>query len=116
MLTKPLSCLSCSKHVSINPGGKIAICESCKLKQKVTTCKSNWLINILFQNYAKPSEKIKLTLFNSQVSKLVEISGQKTDLHFKSQDDLTDLILELESIEVTYYVIKKILLDIAPKL
>lgn len=40
---------------------------------------------------------------------------QKTDLHFMSPDDLTDLILELESIKVTYDIIKKILLDIAPK-
>ena len=68
--TRNLLCISSVQK----PGSKVAICQGqgCKLMQKVSSCKCNWHVKLLFET--EDLKKIRLTIFNNQcLQKLLNV-------------------------------------------
>lgn len=112
--TRNLLCVSCHKKVIQKSGSKIGTCESqgCKLVQKVSACKCNWNVRLLFET--TELKKIHLTIFNNHcLQKLLKVEMSLCDLNSTMQDDLVLVLLEFESTyKVTYDNIQNTVSDI----
>jgi hypothetical protein len=95
--TKSICCLSCGKKVAIK--GKSAFCENCKMSQKPGACKMQWYIRIYFEKVGVPEQRLRLTAFNDVSNKLLAICDLPQT---SSEEELTEGILELDSVFISY--------------
>lgn len=95
--SKNMCCVSCAKKVVIK--GKLAFCENCKMSQKLGTCKSQWYARIYFEKVGVPAQRLRLTAFNDVSSKLLAICGLSQT---SSEQELTEGVLEMNSVKITY--------------
>ncbi|CAB4020970.1 Hypothetical predicted protein [Paramuricea clavata] len=68
-LNKYNSCNACGKKVEGT--GKTIKCESCKVRQRVSQENANWYARLFVQN-VETKEKVYLTVFHSQLMKILE--------------------------------------------
>ncbi|XP_028405259.1 uncharacterized protein LOC114527766 [Dendronephthya gigantea] len=110
--TRNLLCASCNKKVTQKAGSKVGSCEGCKLMQKISACKCNWNVRILFET--SELKKTRLTIFNNHcLQKLLNLEMSICDLNSTTEDDLVLALLGFESTyKVTYDNIENTVIDI----
>ncbi|XP_028408819.1 uncharacterized protein LOC114531404 [Dendronephthya gigantea] len=109
-VSKHPTCLSCSSKVIIKCSGQLAECSSCKMTTKLSMCKYQWFMRLLVQNAENTNERIHLSGFNSSVEKLASVS--KIDLVQITEAELTEALLNLEMLQLSYDTRSKKILDI----
>ena len=96
--TKSQCCCSCSKKVVFKKGN-LAYCESCKMAQNPSRCKSQWFLRMYAEGVGQPQEKVRLSVFNNMVYKLQNYCKRPSTM---SEDQLVEGILMLGSVNLTY--------------
>jgi ssDNA-binding replication factor A large subunit len=115
--TKNPSCISCSRKVRAK-SASIGTCEnsSCKLMQKLDNCGLQWCVRVLVQKQDDKSEKMRLTMFNQCVQKLLRYIKETDDnVIITSEEELVCSILESSKcFNITYDNVDNKILDIEP--
>lgn len=112
ILSKYLSCLKCGKKTTTKPGSKIAQCDSCKMVQNATNCNTQWFARLLFQNVQNTKDRIELSVFH-EVTKMIDLANDPKDMNTISADALTEILLCLDELQITYHAIQKKVITIA---
>lgn len=113
ILSKYLSCLKCGKKATTKPGSKIAQCDSCKMVQNATNCNTQWFARLLFQNVQNTKDRIELSVFHNEVTKMIHLANDPKDMNTISADALTEILLCLDELQITYHAIQKKVITIA---
>lgn len=113
-ISKYLTCVKCGKKAESNPGTSFAICKNtkCNLKQKETSCKSHWFAKVVFGNTQKPSDTVTLSVFNQQMGQLLTHSQEKVNKDKATPNELTDAIVSLPQVNITYDAINNKLVEV----
>ena len=100
--TKTVSCYytcgACGK--ATEPTGKLLKCGSCKLKQRITPDSKHWFVK-LFVKETTTNNKFYLSVFHQQLAKLLDACGKKVDAAL-TEDALTDILLEMNDLNITF--------------
>ena len=94
-------CCSCTKRITLRPNGKIAFCESCNLTQKVSTDHIQWSVKMHLQD-KDDKNVLRLFAYNQIVNKLVSLCDNPPNLKSCAEEDLTESLLELDSLSIVY--------------
>lgn len=93
-VTRSLVCASCYKSVVPNvDDDDIGDCEGCGMGQLMEDCSVKWYLRVLVQTTSEPSRKLHLSLFNTEVAKLLTIVDPTLNSQTISQKDLEKAIL-----------------------
>ena len=92
------TCRKCNKKVNVE--GKGATCQSCKLLQKESVTRVNWIVKLSCEDKVS-KEHIELSLFNEQVKQLFE-NRSDIDLNVCKPIDIKLAVLDFDDITVTY--------------
>lgn len=113
-ISKYRTCVKCGKKAESNPGTSFAICKNtkCNLKQKETSCKSHWFGKVVFGNTQKPSDTVTLSVFNQQIEQLLTHSQETINKDKATPDELTDAIISLPQVNITYDTINNKLVEV----
>ncbi len=100
-LNNHYTCTACNK--SLEKKGKLGTCtsSSCKLTQKLSNANRRWSAK-LFVQIVNEATTLHLTLYHSMVVELLEIGNSDLDLLTCSDDELTNVILELPCLQLKY--------------
>ena len=104
-VTKSLSCIACKGKVEVQDE-KFAVCNTCKMKQKTSACRSNWFASIMIQSEEDSSKNIRLAVFNSQFLKLTSLTSLPISLGIASIEEVSDHIILLDTVSITYDAVK----------
>ena len=110
-VTKSLSCIACKGKVEVQDE-KFAVCNTCKMKQKTSACRSNWFASIMIQSEEDSSKNIRLAVFNSQFLKLTSLTSLPISLGTASIEEVSDHILLLDTVSITYDAVKNHLSEV----
>jgi hypothetical protein len=111
-VTKSMGCVACKGKVE-EKDVMIAVCNSCKMRQKTSACRSSWFASIIVQSEDDSSKNIRLAMFNSQIVKLLNVSRSPITLATASTEDVSDEILLLDdTLSITYDSMKNHLVDV----
>ena len=100
-LNNHYTCTACNR--SLEEKGKLGTCTSSswKLTQKLSNANRRWSAK-LFVQIVNEATTLHLTLYHSMVVKLLEIGNSDLDLLTCSDDELTNVILELPCLQLKY--------------
>lgn len=79
--------------------------------QKAGRCSKRWFLKALFQHLKKPGDTFTLTIFNENVRKMAQFLPN-VNLSTASPDMLTEALLSMPDLQVTYDAAQKKLIDI----
>ena len=82
------------------------------MKQKETSCKSHWFAKVVFGNTQKPSDTVTLSVFNQQIEQLLTHSQETINKDNATPDELTDAIISLPQVNITYDTINNKLAEV----
>lgn len=94
---KSMCCFCCGKKVAMK--GKLAFCESCKMCQKLESCKMQWYVRICVEKVRVPEQRLRLTAFNDVSNQLLEICNLPPT---SSEEELTESILQLDTVLISF--------------
>ena len=97
-LNKYNSCNACGKKVEGT--GKTVKCESCKVRQRVSQENANWYARLFVQN-VETKEKVYLTVFHSQLMKILAVNEKEITAE-DNDETVTDMLLDSNNITITY--------------
>jgi len=83
----------------LTSASKLLKCGSCKLKQRITPESKHWFVR-LFVKDTTTNNKFYLSVFHQQLVKLFNASQQKMHAAL-TEDDLTDILLEMHHLNIT---------------
>jgi len=83
----------------LTSASKLLKCGSCKLKQRITPESKHWFVR-LFVKDTTTNNKFYLSVFHQQLVKLFNASQQKMHAAL-TEDDLTDILLEMHQLNIT---------------
>ena len=75
--------------------GKLAYCETCKMSQKPSSCKSKWSLRLYVESVGSPQEKLRLSVFNDMMHKFQDVCGLDDDM---SEEKIVEAILLLSTV------------------
>ena len=111
-VTKSVFCVACKgkvEHKDVN----FAVCNICKMKQKMSACRSNWFASILIQSEDDSSKNIRLAVFNTQIVKLTTLASSVISLATASTEEVSEAILLInDTLTITYDAVKNHLVDV----
>ncbi len=112
-LTKSLLCVGCKGKVDAK-GNVFGVCSAstCKMKQKISSCRANWFASILVQNKDDSSKNLRLAVFNAQFLKLASLTSLPQSLASATIDEITKELLRLETVKITYDMYKNCVTDV----
>jgi hypothetical protein len=110
-ITQTLGCVSCNKTVVPNAEDDIlGNCEGCGMGQLMEDCNVKWYLRVLVHTTSEPTRKLHLTLFNSEVAKLMAIVDPTMDLKFLSQKEVEKAILRArKTLKITFTMDHKVI-------
>ena len=106
------ACLKCAKK-AVPKRGKVLECESCHMIQKVSPENKRWFLRCLFADLKNEGETISLAIFNENVKAMVDLVPQPICLAHVAPDDLSDALLSIPDVKITYDSVAKKLIHIA---
>ena len=83
-VTNTIACITCNKTVVPFPDHTLGECQGCKLLQILSSCTSQWYIQVTVQSSTNPSLKRSVTLYSQKVMQLI------TPLKLKLNTDSTN--------------------------
>lgn len=103
-INNSIGCISCKKKVIPNPDNRnVGKCKDCNLIQIISSCGTQWFMQILVQSTTNPAEQRRLTLFNQQVEELITLLELNLNLNSVSESDITLAILKANKpVKITY--------------
>ena len=108
-LAKSLLCVACKGKVE--PGdGQLSTCRVWKVKQETAACRASWFCVVMVR--IGSVENVCLGVFNSQFTKLVGLSELRSTLATDSADEVSESILVLGDVKITYDSVKNTLIDV----
>ncbi len=104
------ACSSCGKKGELN--GKFVVCceAKCKMKQKATSESKQWYAR-LFVVDVTSKEKFFIMVFNQHIVKMFESIGKEL-LSDMTEEQVTDTLLEVENLGITYNISDKKLVHV----
>ena len=106
-----LSCSKCPKKIEIVTQSTIIECRNCHLKQKQSSCSTNWYVQLLFLN--TNNSNLSLTIFDDVLEDLFSLNGQNIHKINLSKDVIEEAILKLPTvITVTFQKRNKVIKSI----
>ena len=97
-INKFYCCCFCNKKVTVN--GKLATCNNCGMKMKLTRCNLQWSLKLYVQESSKPDNKLRLSVFNDVFIRLMDICS--VDTSSTSDDEIIEKILDLELVKLSF--------------
>ena len=94
-----LSCVSCKKAVFPCPNyDDLGECQSCKLKQMLTMCGTQWYLCLLVRSSTNEAEKKRLSFYHQEVQQLMEMLNIHLDLDTTTENDVITSILKANKV------------------
>ena len=72
-----------------------------------------WFLRLLFENLKKPSDTISLSIFNDNLTRIIEVLPEKVDLSTISPENLSIALLSMPQVKTTYDTVTKKLIDVS---
>ena len=108
-VTKLLLCISCKKKVDIhNP--RTAQCSSCGMKQKLSSAVIHWFVKLYCQHCEEQDIQIHLTCTHFTLQNFPQLAD--VDFCSITEEELTDELLLVDSVKVTYDKFDKKIIDV----
>ena len=106
------ACMKCGKKAVLK-NGKILKCEACQMLQKIAPANKRWFLRCLFANLINEEETISLAIFNENVKAMVDLIPQPICLSDVAPDDLSEALLSMPDVKITYDSVANKLINIA---
>ena len=102
------ACSACGKKGELN--GKFVVFSTCKMKQKAISESKQWYAR-LFVVDVTSKEKFFIMVFNQHIVKMFESIGKEL-LSDMTEEQVTDTLLEVENLGITYNISDKKLVQV----
>jgi hypothetical protein len=109
---EPISaCRKCGKKTS-SKNDSVLQCETCHMVKKSGSGSKLWFLRLLFENVKKPSDTISLSIFNDNLTRIIEVLPEEVDLSTISPENLSIALLSMPQVQITYDTVTKKLIDV----
>ena len=105
------ACRKCGKKTS-SKNDSVLQCETCHMVKKSGSGSKLWFLRLLFENVKKPSDTISLSIFNDNLTRIIEVLPEEVDLSTISPENLSIALLSMPQVQITYDTVTKKLIDV----
>ncbi|XP_028404097.1 uncharacterized protein LOC114526773 [Dendronephthya gigantea] len=105
------ACRKCGKKTSSKNEGVLQ-CETCRMVKKSGSASKLWFLRLLFKNVKKPSDTISLSIFNDNLTRIVDYLPEEVDLTTISPEQLSIALLSMPQVQITYDIVTRKVIDV----
>ena len=112
-LTKSHCCRACGRKLQIQSDkSSYGNCSNCNMRQKISASTANWYTKVFLHDCSNPSTKLSLSANTFVLMKVTQLAH--LDFHTATEDDMTESLLDITALQLTYDPITKKIVGIAP--
>ena len=112
-LTKSHCCRACGRKLQVQSDkNSYENCSNCKMRQKISASTANWYTKVFVHDCSNASTKLSLSVNTFILKKVTQLAH--LDFHTATEYDMMESLLYITALQLTYDLITKKIVDIAP--